>query len=242
VKLAHFLVAAAALLVAAVCVGAGLWQLDRLEQRRERNRAYESAARLPPLELDAVLAREIRADPARFAYRRLTARGSYAPDGEQLLRGRAYEGTPGVHLLTPLDVEVGESRMPVLRGWLPAPDGATADPRPYRSAGPIVVEGLVLPVPRGAEPRPVPVFLDGDSVLTVRSVDLGLLSGARAAEPLPVLLQRLAGEAAPGRREPAPLPLPELTDGPHLGYAVQWFSFAALALLGPLFVFLRGRR
>ena len=31
---------------------------------------------------------------------------------------------------------------------------------------------------------------------------------------------------------PIPLPLPDLTEGPHLSYAVQWFIFMTIALIG----------
>jgi cytochrome oxidase assembly protein ShyY1 len=36
--------------------------------------------------------------------------------------------------------------------------------------------------------------------------------------------------------------MPALDSGPHRGYAIQWFSFAAIALFGALAVVRRERR
>jgi cytochrome oxidase assembly protein ShyY1 len=45
-------------------------------------------------------------------------------------------------------------------------------------------------------------------------------------------------EQIPGQQSPRPRQAPELSEGPHLAYAVQWFFFALLALVAPA-VFLR---
>ena len=78
-----------AFLVAAGCVGLGVWQLDRLHQRRERNAVLLAARARPPLEVTG----RLRADAARD--RRLQARGVYDYGHERLWRARSYEGVPG---------------------------------------------------------------------------------------------------------------------------------------------------
>jgi surfeit locus 1 family protein len=45
-----------------------------------------------------------------------------------------------------------------------------------------------------------------------------------------IQLQLLPGE--PVQRLPVRQPAPALDPGPHLGYAIQWFSFAAIAITG----------
>src|SRR3989442_3933496 len=85
-----------ALLVAAICVRLGVWQLDRLHERRQRNALLLAARARPPLEVDGSLP----ADSARD--RRLVARGVYDYAHERLWHGRSYEGVPGVDLVTPL--------------------------------------------------------------------------------------------------------------------------------------------
>jgi len=52
---------------------------------------------------------------------------------------------------------------------------------------------------------------------------------------LPFVIQQLPLSAAPDRPLPPGLirwPIPELSDGPHLSYAIQWFSFAVIIVVG----------
>lgn len=226
-----------AVLVAAVCIRLGFWQLDRLEQRRERNAAQREALALPPLELTGDSLAAVAADPARFLYRRVRASGRYQPEEEVVLRGRSMGGRPGVHLLTPLRLESGASLL-VLRGWAPSPDGATVELAPLRERAPRPVEGIVLLPPAEVEnPRAREV----DNALSLQRLDLATVQRRATSAVLPLYLQQLPTPADP--ELPARLPLPEMDDdGPHLGYAVQWFSFAAIALGGFLLLAWRRRR
>src|SRR5438034_9490823 len=90
-----------ALLVAAICVRLGVWQLDRLHERRQRNALLLAARARPPLEIDGSLP----ADSARD--RRLVARGVYEYAHERLCHCRSDEGVPGVALVTPLRLAGG---------------------------------------------------------------------------------------------------------------------------------------
>jgi cytochrome oxidase assembly protein ShyY1 len=46
----------------------------------------------------------------------------------------------------------------------------------------------------------------------------------------------------PARERPIPAPLPDTSEGPHLSYAIQWFTFAAIALVGYGLLVRRARR
>jgi surfeit locus 1 family protein len=59
---------------------------------------------------------------------------------------------------------------------------------------------------------------------------------------LPVYLQLSEQDPPQVEGLPAPAPLPELSEGPHLGYALQWFAFATIALVGYVVLLRRGRR
>lgn len=233
-------VVAAALVLAmcAVCVRLGFWQLDRLEQRRARNAAVRAAQAQPPVPLDAAAFAAASADPDAFEWRPVEAAGTFHHAGDLLLRGRGREGQPGVHLVSPLVLADGRVVM-VNRGWLPAPDAATANASAYRTAGPVRVAGVLRPM-RVSEDGGMPAEgrAGGDS--TWRRIDLG---AARARSPgavLPLYLQRLP---APGDAASPPLaePLPALSQGNHLSYAVQWFSFATIGVVG-LVILVRKRR
>jgi cytochrome oxidase assembly protein ShyY1 len=206
-----FAVVLLALVVAAVCVRLGVWQLDRLEQRRARNEAIRTGLAAPPHELATA--------PDGDAYRRATASGTYDGSRTLVLYGRSLGGAPGIHVLTPLRLPDGTAVL-VDRGWVPS-SGETEDvPLPPTPAGEVRVTGVLLPREPGGT-------LDGRTVdrVDLRMIEVSFpyrLGGA-------YLLLR---EQVPPADAPVAAPLPELTDGPHLSYAIQWFSFAAVALAG----------
>jgi surfeit locus 1 family protein len=228
------------LVMCGVCVRLGFWQLDRLEQRQARNAAIERAQRKPVLDFDSATAAAIERDPARFINRRLRAAGTYDASGEVVLRGRANAGSPGVHIVTPLVVQGVARSLLVNRGWAPSPDAATIEAGRFAEPGPREVTGILQEIPRntrnGGEPAgPV-------SARTYFRLDVDVLRRTQPRPIVPLYLQQLAGadSAAPGR--PVRVPLPPPGNGPHLSYAVQWFSFATIGVVGLLIVFRRRRK
>ncbi len=210
-----------ALVVAAVCVRLGVWQLDRLRQRRAWNAAARAARERPPL---GVAGGALTADSVRD--RRLRARGIYDYAHERLWHGRSYEGIPGVDLITPLRLADGGAVL-VDRGWAPSPDGYHVDEGAYREADSADVLGLGMSAPRAR----------GD-------VDPARLKDSVPYRLLPFVIQQLPPSTALDRPLPPGLirwPAPELSDGPHLSYAVQWFSFAIIIVVGSVALLRKGR-
>ncbi|HVH68445.1 MAG TPA: SURF1 family protein [Gemmatimonadales bacterium] len=201
----------AALLIAALCVWAGVWQLDRLHQRRARNDLVLARRARPPLDVRG--GPLLTADSARD--RRLRARGRYDYAHERFWRPRSYEGVPGVALVTPLRL-ADSAAVLVDRGWVPSPDAYHVDQDAYREADSADVVGLGMKAPRGR----------GD-------VDPAALADSLPYPLLPFVLQELPTTRPP----PSGMirwPIPEISDGPHLSYAIQWFSFAAIIVVGSL--------
>ena len=186
------LAALGALAIAIVCVRLGVWQLDRLGQRRARNAGLAARLALTPLEV-------VRGTPPDSArQRRLIARGAYDYAGELIGSGRSFDGTPGVALVTPLRLADG-STVYVDRGWVPSPDARHVDQTLYRESDTATVEGLgVIPTPGRYD---VPFILQQSGIAAVRGL-------------------------------PRRWPPPALDDGPHLSYAIQWFSFALIIVVG----------
>ena len=210
-----------ALAVAALCARLGVWQLDRLRQRRERNAVTRAALGLPLLEATGALT----LDSARG--RRLHARGVYDYAGERLWRPRAYEGVPGVALITPVRLADGSAVL-VDRGWAPSPDAYHIDQRAYREPDTADVVGIGMAAPRGR----------GD-------VDPARLRDSLPYPLLPFVIQLLPPVTARDRPLPPGLvrwPLPDLGDGPHLFYAIQWFSFAVIIVVGSVALVQKQRR
>ena len=225
------------LLVAAVCVRLGFWQLSRLEERRAVNAAVAAAAERPPLRLDPAGFAEAAADPGAQVWRRAVAEGRFLHDADQVLRGRSRDGRPGVWLATPLETAAGS--VMVLRGWVPSPDGTTLDAAALRTPeGEVRVAGALLPLPREPD-RGLPIPGRGTDT-TWRRLDAAVAAERAPGPVLPLYLQLLPGGAADAAY-PAPEPLPALSEGSHLGYAFQWFSFAAIAVAGFAIVAFRRR-
>jgi len=115
-------------------------------------------------------------------------------------------------LVTPLRLADG-SAVFVDRGWVPSPDAHHVDPSVYREPDSASVEGLGFIPPRGRE-----------------DVDVAALRDSVPYALLPFLLQQTGTSAPHGL--PRRWPAPALDDGPHLSYAIQWFSFALIIVVG----------
>jgi surfeit locus 1 family protein len=229
--------AAFILAMCAMCVRLGFWQLDRLEQRRARNAVVLAGMRQAPRPIDEALVAEMRRDPERLAYRRVVARGRYLPAAELVLRGRVEGGRPGVHLATPLLLEDDGSVLLVNRGWVPAADAVTPAERPAPPAGTVVVEGILQEVPITQDRGGRSISARADTAY--RRLDRGEAQARLGPRVLPMYLQ-LLGDTGGARSLPVAVPPPPLDEGPHLGYAIQWFSFALIGVVG-LVVLLRRR-
>lgn len=217
--------------VAVMCVRFGFWQLDRLQQRRERNAEVHERVHAP----SAALISAPR-DSAGWLHRRVTIKGSFDNRRSIILPGRSFAGMPGAHVLTPVLLPDGSALL-ADRGWVPAADGATVDLSALQLDTAAADTAFVLPFP-GQERRLGRATAETSAPSGFRRVWFALDERAlRAQFPYPlgaihVRLLPASNAAAVPQREP----LPTLNNGPHLGYAIQWFSFAAIALVGWLVV------
>lgn len=212
-------------LVAAIvggCVAAGFWQLRRLDERRAVNdRIRERSGEV------VALPEATGQDPDDLIYRRVEVRGTYEPAGELLVRFRSRTGLPGYEVVTPMRTDRGT--LLVDRGWVPLTDG---DRWPVEEMAPppgeVEVAGLLAPPESGAtrlDRRP-----GGTGV--VAAIDPARLEEAVGADDLyPVYLLADDG-GTPASSYPVPVPPPALTDGPHRSYAVQWFLFGSVGVVG----------
>jgi cytochrome oxidase assembly protein ShyY1 len=214
-------------LVAAIvfgCIEAGFWQLRRLDERRALNaRIRERSADTGPLPpVDATT------DPDDLTYRGVDLAGTYDATHEVLVRFRSRIGLPGYEVLTPLRTD-GVTVL-VDRGWVPLEDGdrwpgaAMAPP-----AGEVEVTGVLLPSEEGS----TRLERRDDGVPVVAAIDptkLRSAVGEGDLYPLYVLADR--GGAGAESSFPAPVDPPSLGEGPHRDYAVQWFLFASVGIVG----------
>ena len=220
-----------ALVAAAVCIKLGLWQFDRLDERRATN-ALARAARAAP---------EVSLAPGRLGTdlsgRRVTLTGTFDRSAEVVIRGQAWDGGPGVRVVTPLRLEGSDTAVLVDRGFVRAPDAVRADLGGLDEPGVRTVRGVAYELGRredGGQP------LERAGTATWRGLDREAL---RARLPLPLaavwVLETPDSALPPWPRRMEP---PALDDGPHLSYAIQWFGFALIGVIGAGVVAFRARR
>jgi len=221
---------------AAVCVRLGIWQLDRLHQRRTFNAHVESMWALPALQLKAKSQDEL----TTMEYRSVEVTGTYDFSQQVALRNQIWtdkNGIPqaGYHLITPLLLADGGSAVLIDRGWIPADGNAQpADWRKYDQPGQITMQGIIRLGQTKAEMGgvPDPQLVAGQSRLNFWNVvNLERIGQQTPYSLLPIYIQP---NPDPARSEP-PYPYQpriELSEGPHLGYAFQWFTFATILFVG----------
>lgn len=208
-------------LIAAVCVRLGIWQLDRRGQRLDRNAAVAERLAQPSVAL-----RSIPRDTVGMTDRWATVSGEFDNDRAVILAGRSRNGTPGVHVLTPLRIAGGAGALLVNRGWVPSRDAATVDLSALAVDTAVTVTGRMV----GFPDVDVDVETDGFRTTWFR-VDGDGIRGQYPYDVAALYLVR-SPEEGPAAAGPIPLDPPTLDGGPHLSYALQWFSFAAIALVG----------
>ncbi len=222
VTLRRVIAAVLAFGTAAVCVRLGLWQLDRHEQRKASNAIITAR-----IERDTVALRS--ADlPDSMEYRMVRAVGVFDRSREIVEQGRSVNGVPAVYVVTPLVTPEGFAVL-VERGWAPSASARAVDLTALREPDTSRVQGMLLRLDGGSVPS------DTGWPLYVRRADPAVLQPLFPYPLAPLVLRRTILPAG------APVglglaPLPQLTPGPHLSYAVQWFAFATIAVIGPLIV------
>ncbi|MGQ0713986.1 MAG: SURF1 family protein [Gemmatimonadaceae bacterium] len=202
-----------AVVIAAGCVRLGLWQLDRLEQRRDRNAVIERGFRAAPIEAEAAA----RASEQGQRFRRVVASGRWSYGKEFAIPGRTRSGSPGVHIVTPMALDGGDAEILVNRGWVYSPDARRVDLGQWREGERAELIGYVDELPQSVRGDTAALYI------------VALADSATATQPI---------ASHPARLSPPPFG----DEGPHLNYAVQWFSFAAIALVGTPLVVRRARR
>jgi surfeit locus 1 family protein len=216
-----------------VLIRLGLWQLDRLETRRAFNLQVETSRKLPTLDLN----QELPANIIAMEWRTVQASGEYDYENQIALRNMYHGSEYGYHLLTPL--LFSGTAVLVDRGWVPADGNPTPDDwRKYDEVGEIKAAGQIRlgqgkPAFGGIEDA-LPV--DGSRLMVWNNVDVENIAAQLPYPIAPIYIQMATeeGDTTP----PIPFqPELELTEGPHAGYALQWFTFAAILFFGyPFFL------
>ncbi|HSF80091.1 MAG TPA: SURF1 family protein [Anaerolineales bacterium] len=225
----------------AITARLGVWQLDRLEQRREFNSRVLAQMNQPTLLLSG---ENLEADLTGMEYRPVVVRGVYDHSQQVALRNQSWGNQWGVHLLTPLKIEGSNLSVLVDRGWVPSDDFEFGSWEGYNEQGLVEVKGII----RASQSKPDfgrradPIVSPGERLEAWFFANVEGISRQIPYTLLPVYIQQ-APDSSWGGLPYRTQPDLDLTEGPHLSYAMQWFSFAAILGLGyPFFIRRQERR
>lgn len=212
----HLLVLALIVLM----INLGIWQKHRLEDRREFNAEVRARSSEPIVPVEDVV--DDDTDPADVQWRTVTATGTYLADEQVVIVNRSQGGVTGVNVVAPLELDDGRLVL-INRGFVP-----DTQPVPAPAAGVVEVTGRL----RETQERSLGGLTEADGELTeLFRIDIPRLAEQLPAPVLPVYVDLLAAEPDQGVL-PIPLPDPELSEGSHLSYMVQWWIFSACVAAG----------
>ncbi len=220
-----------AILLIAGCLFAAQWQFGRGSSQSATNKIIAANLALPALTMENIDS----LDPVKNQWRTITLDGRFSQDKQELVRNRYYEGKFGFEVLTLFTARNGENFW-VDRGWVAAGPNAATPP-------------VVAPVANG----------DVQITARIRSENLsrqlqGSFFVTKVKSEKPESITKLQGVEAnayyldllgspDGKVKPlTEIELPELTNGPHYAYGIQWLAFALLALIGRFLLFREAKR
>jgi surfeit locus 1 family protein len=223
-------------LVVAVCilfVNLGFWQVRRLEERRLENAVTANRLAADPVPIEELIT-GAGADLDSLEFRAAVVTGVFEPNEEVLVRSQVHEGAAGWHVITPLILPDGRAVL-VNRGWVPLEmDSAPVPAVP--TTEPVTITGWV----NLSRIRQAGGATEPEGRLThIARVDIDRLQQQMPFVLLPVYV--VADET--GEALPIAVERPDATDqGPHLLYAIEWFSFTLISLVGYFFLLRRAMR
>ena len=235
-----------------IFVIAGFWQLSRHNEVRDHNAAITERQDMQAMDADRFF--EAVADAETVD--RMEQRQVILPverfdwDDSVLIRNRSFWGQPGCHIALPAATALGNAEslgVLLVAGWLPQ---RACEPQPgnevrawaTRLTGPSLVTGRI----RTSQERGLlgPIDPAEGRLASLARVDVQRIDEQTALDLVPVYVEVMSAVTADevrlplgtplanGTPTPSPLSPPELDAGPHLGYTFQWFSFAAVAIVG----------
>lgn len=197
----------------------GFWQLDRLEQRRAANAVVTTSLETPPFDLNNAAVPE---DIAEWDNRLVSAGGTFDHDQQVLLKLQNWGYRAGVNLITPLVLDDGETAVLVDRGWIPDTEAGPQAISTFNVPGDVDIEGYIS---LSQELSRTPAATPEGRQTEVYRVDIPAIESQMPYTLLPFFIVQFPennNQDLPYRLERQI----DISEGSHLGYAVQWFIFS----------------
>jgi len=217
-RTANLVASAAAVAAIALFVVAGNWQRGRMNAKEADRAAVDAAAAQAPVPLP---------DPddwAAWRWRRVVATGTWRGAAQLLVDNRIVDGRAGFAVVTPLALDDGRDVL-VDRGWTPAGAGESRVPRVAAPSGRASVVGRVVVPPARYVELGAPAAPAGG---VWQNLDPARIAAATGLKLLPIVIEQHSDTGDGLLRD---WPRPDLGIEKHESYALQWYSFAALAVV-----------
>jgi cytochrome oxidase assembly protein ShyY1 len=207
-------------------IAAGFWQLVRLDERKDFNQLVIERSQSESVDLRSVLAglADGSLSPEATEWLPVTVQGTYLPD-QVLEFNNSQGGRAGDNVLTAMVTGVGDTVI-VNRGFIPL--GIDVPPAPQVEVDGVGYVRLSQVRDRGG----LTDADDGEPLTEIRRIDVPRLAQQFPGEVAPIYVQLIAAHPPIVVGDPEPVVLPELSSGPHLSYAIQWFVFAVCVAIG----------
>lgn len=240
------------IVVGLICTSLGRWQLKRADERRAIAQSIEAGRAHSPIQLNAATP---NADLTEW--RSAKVEGTWATQFTVLLDNRNLDGRPGYWVATPL-INLDGSAVLILRGWLPrliAPMGSNMVGNPVQASPQLsiltptgieqIVGEMTPHVPRLFELKADPTLqmapastftaqttkiieADTRQLPTLQNLQLEVFANATGLKLLPIVLKQTSAAPDGLIREWAG---PSTNSDTNMGYAMQWFAFASIAII-----------
>jgi surfeit locus 1 family protein len=201
----------------------GFWQLDRLDQRRVKNAALVAALEWEPVNLNEAVLPD---DLIPLKDRDVVAQGEFDFAHQGIVKLQTFQGQPGVNLVAPLVLAGGDTAVLVDRGWVPEDNNYAV----YNESSPQTINGYIALTQTLNREGASSTLTDE---LAWYRVDIAAIQTQMPYKLLPIFIKQAPDENndQPPRRSEREV---DLSEGPHLGYAVQWFLFSTI--LGVMYI------
>jgi cytochrome oxidase assembly protein ShyY1 len=212
------------LLLVILMINLALWQVRRMNEREDFNAQVDSRRSELPRPVEDLLPAGADVDPDDLQWYNVSATGTYLTDEQVLVVNVSQDGAAGVDPVVPLQLADGRLLL-VNRGFVP---NNVAVPPP--ADGPVEIVGRLRPSQkRGTGSLSDPA--EGE-LTEVHRVDINRLQKQLDAPVLPMYVDLLDSTPPEPDAQITPVAAPDLSEGPHLSYAVQWCIFSLAAVVG----------
>ena len=197
----------------------GYWQLSRADEKNERQARLELRAEQPTVTLPGS---PVKLDD--FQYRQVEIRGEYLPAETILLDNKTHQGLAGYHVITPIKIANSSMHVLINRGWIATGNDRAVLPELPDVQGEVVVNGVVV------SPEQKMLKLSNQTTAGIVWENLSLQRYQEATglklQPILVLQNNTLDDGLVRQWD-----RPDSGAAKNLGYAVQWFSLAATAII-----------